>query len=152
MLAQWVALAYREAFQAARREPLITLGLAPLEAPEFEAVVLGQLGEPRLATAIAADIAGPLSRARALDTDTKGALCDVHRRVGAAILFESSGDRCSKVATLSELRFALGEPEVDHLHRHRRCGAGGARLLHPPGGGGWVSAQPPGHAAQGGER
>jgi len=41
-------------------------------------------------------------------------LRDIHRRVGAAILFESSGGQIDKVAHLPELRFALGEPpEVD---------------------------------------
>ncbi len=113
MLAQWVSLAYREGFQTARREPLITLGSAPFEAPEFKAVVLGQLGEPKLAAAIETDIAGAMSRARVLDADTKGALRDIHRRVGATILFESSGGQVQKVAHLPELRFALGEPEVD---------------------------------------
>ena len=40
-------------------------------------------------------------------------LCDIHRRVGTAILFESSGGHLDKVAHLPELRFALGEPEVE---------------------------------------
>jgi hypothetical protein len=77
--------------------------------------VLGQLGESRLDTAILADIAGEPCHARALDADTpKGPLRDIHRRVGAAILFESSGGQIDKVAHLPELRFALGEPpEVD---------------------------------------
>lgn len=113
MLAQWVSLAYREGFQSARREPLITLGSAPLESPEFRAVILGQLGEPKLAAAIEADIAGGMSHARALDADTKGPLRDIHRRVGAAILFESSGGQVHKIAYLPELRFALVEPELD---------------------------------------
>jgi hypothetical protein len=113
MLAQWVSLAYREGFQTARREPLITLGSAPLGSPEFRGVVLGQLGEPKLAAAIEADIAGAMSHARALDADTKGPLRDIHRRVGTAILFESSGGQVHKVAYLPELRFALGEPEVE---------------------------------------
>jgi predicted AAA+ superfamily ATPase len=39
MLAQWISLAYREGFQKARREPLITLGSAPLEVPEFQGVI-----------------------------------------------------------------------------------------------------------------
>jgi hypothetical protein len=110
MLAQWVSLAAREHFEKARREPLITLGSAPLHIPEFRAVVLGQLGETRLDTAILADIAGEPCHARALDADTKGALRDIHRRVGTAILFESSGGQTDKVAHLPELRFALGEP------------------------------------------
>ena len=113
MLAQWVSQAARDQFEKARHEPLITLGSAPLDARVFRAVVLGQLGEARLDAAIEADLAGPTAHARALDVDTKGALRDLHRRVGTAILFESSGGQVDKVAHLPELRFALGEPEVD---------------------------------------
>lgn len=113
MLAQWISLAYREGYQRARREPLITLGSAPLEVLEFRAVILGQLGEARLDAAIEADIAGPHSHARALDADTTGPLKDIHRRVGSAIFFESSGGMVDKVAYLPELRFALGEPGLD---------------------------------------
>jgi len=97
----------------ARREPLITLGSAPLDVPAFRSVVLGQLGESRLLAAIDTDIAGERSHARALDADTTGVLRDIHRRVGTTILFESSGGQVHKVAHLPELRFALGEPEVD---------------------------------------
>jgi hypothetical protein len=113
MFAQWISFAYREGFTHARREPLITLGSAPLEIPEFRGVVLGQLGESRLVGAIDADIAGEHSHARALDADTKGPLKYIHRRVGTTILFESSGGQVDKVAHLPELRFALGEPEVE---------------------------------------
>ena len=113
MLAQWISWAAREHFQGARTEPLITLGSAPLHVPEFRAVVLGQLAEARLDVAIDADIAGPLAHAQALDADATGALRNIHRRVGAAILFESSGGQVDKTAHLPELRFALGEPEVD---------------------------------------
>lgn len=113
MLAQWISWAAREQFTKARTEPLITLGSAPLDVPDFRALVLGQLGEARLDVAIEADVAGPLAHAKALDLDTRGALRDIHRRVGAAILFESSGGQVDKVAHLPELRFALGEPEVD---------------------------------------
>ncbi len=113
MLAQWISWAYQKSHQRAGQEPLITLGSAPLEVAEFRATILGQLGEQRLEAAIMADIAGANSRARALDADTKGALRDIHRRVGTAILFESSGGMTDKYAHLPELRFALGEPEVD---------------------------------------
>ena len=113
MLAQWVSWAARQHFQQARTEPLITLGSAPLHVPEFRAVVLGQLGEQRLDVAIAADIASDTAHARALDADTRGPLRDIHRRVGSAILFESSGGQVEKVAHLPELRFALGEPDVE---------------------------------------
>lgn len=113
MLAQWISWAYREHFVGARREPLITLGSAPLQVPDFLSVILGQLGEPRLLAAIDADISGPQSHAKALDVDTQGPLKEIHRRVGTAILFESSGGQVEKLGHLPELRFALGEPEVD---------------------------------------
>ncbi len=113
MLAQWISWAAREQFQQARTEPLITLGSAPLHVPEFRAVVLGQLGESRLDVAIDADLAGPMAHAKSLDVDATGPLRDIHRRVGATILFESSGGQVDKVAHLPELRFALGEPDVD---------------------------------------
>ena len=113
MLAQWISWAAREQFTRARTESLITLGSAPLDVPEFRAVVLGQLGESRLDVAIDADLAGPMAHTRSLDADATGALRDIHRRVGTAILFESSGGQVDKVAHLPELRFALGEPEVE---------------------------------------
>ena len=89
------------------------MGSAPLDVAEFRATVLGQLGESRLESAITTDIAGEMARARALDADAKGSLKEIHRRVGATILFESSGGMVDKYAHLPELRFALGEPEVD---------------------------------------
>jgi hypothetical protein len=113
MLAQWISIASQEGFRKARTEALITLGSAPLDVPEFRAAILGQLGEPRLSPAIETDIAGEHSHSRALDADSSGPLRDIHRRVGAAILFESSGGQIDKVAHLPELRFALGEPDVD---------------------------------------
>ncbi|MGH8479839.1 MAG: DUF499 domain-containing protein [Gammaproteobacteria bacterium] len=113
MLAQWIAIAAQDAFRKARTEPLITLGSAPLSEPGFRSVVLGQLGESRLVAAIDTDLAGELAHAKALDADTKGPLRDIHRRVGTVILFESSGGQTDKVAHLPELRFALGEPELD---------------------------------------
>ncbi len=113
MLAQWISWAQKDGFQKARTEPLITLGSAPLDVPEFRSVVLGQLGESRLQFAIDTDIAGNHAHARALDVDTKGPLKGLHRRVATAILFESSGGMVDKVAHLPELRFALGEPDVD---------------------------------------
>ncbi len=145
MLAQWISWAYRTGFTEARREPLITLGSAPLEVPEFRSIVLGQLGESRLVAAIDSDLSGAQSHARALDADTKGALRNIHRRVGTTILFESSGGQVDKVAHLPELRFALGEPEVDTTsvdtaaftledksYFIRRVGSDGFKISHQP--------------------
>jgi hypothetical protein len=145
MLAQWISWAHKDGFSKARNEPLITLGSAPLDAPEFRSVVLGQLGESRLVAALDADIAGAHAHARALDADTKGALRDIHRRVGATVLFESSGGQVDKTAHLPELRFALGEPEIDttsvdtaaftledRSYFLRRVGSDGFKISHQP--------------------
>jgi len=145
MLAQWISWASRNQLTAARREPLITLGSAPLEVPEFRSVVLGQLGESRLLAAIDSDISGEHSHAKALDVDTKGTLEDIHRRVAKTIFFESSGGQAEKVAHLPELRFALCEPDIDttsidtaaHALEDksffiRRTGSDGFRITHKP--------------------
>jgi len=145
MLAQWISWAYRTGFTEARREPVITLGSAPLDVPEFRSVVLGQLGESRLVAAIDSDISGAQSHARALDADIKGALRNIHRRVATTILFESSGGQIDKVAHLPELRFALGEPDVDTTsvdnaafaledksYFIRRVGSDGFKISHQP--------------------
>src|SRR5438309_379734 len=66
MLAQWISWAANDSFRKARNEPLITLGSAPLEVPDFRSVILGQLGEPRLVAAIDADISGGQAHAKAL--------------------------------------------------------------------------------------
>ena len=113
MLAQWLSRLYASHHQQARAEPLITLGSAPLEDRSFRATILGQLGEPRLTTAIEADLSADTAHARALDADTKGPLHDIHRQVGTAILFECSGGQTDRAAHLPELRFALGSPQID---------------------------------------
>lgn len=147
MLAQWISGAYREGYQSARREPLITLGSAPLNLSEFRAVVLGQLGEPRLVGAIDADIAGDQSHSKALDaiSDASGVLERIHQRVATTILFESSGGMTDKAAHLPELRFALGGPGLDTTSIDtatialnekcfflRRVGSDGYRFGHQP--------------------
>lgn len=145
MLAQWISWAHRDGFTKARTEPLITLGSAPLDVSDFAGVVLGQLGESRLSTAIDADIAGVQAHARALDADSKGTVRDIHRRVGTTMLFESSGGQVERVAHLPELRFALGEPSIDttsvdtaamaleeRSYFLRRVGTDGYRISYRP--------------------
>jgi len=145
MLAQWISWAYRTGFAEARREALITLGSAPLDVPDFRGVALGQLGDPRLVTALDSDVCGPQSHARTLDADTKGALRSIHRRAGTVIFFESSGGQKDRVAHLPELRFALGEPDLDTTsvdtaalaleeksYFVRRVGSDGFKITHQP--------------------
>lgn len=145
MLAQWISWAYQDGFHKARKEPLLTLGSAPLQDMAFRSAVLGQLGESRLVAAIDADISGAHSHARALDADTHGPLHDIHRRVATVILFESSGGQIDKLAHLPELRFALGEPAIDTTsvdnaalllesksYFIRKLGTDGFRIHHKP--------------------
>ena len=82
-----------------------------------------------------------------------GPLRDIHRRVGATILFESSGGQVDKVAHLPELRFALGEPEVETTtNRQRRGCSGDIWVLHAQGGDRWVSHPPPSDVEEGRQR
>ncbi|MCG2778998.1 MAG: DUF499 domain-containing protein [Desulfobacterales bacterium] len=145
MLAQWISWAYKDGYTSARTEPLITLGSAPLHVSEFRSIVLGQVGESRLGAALDADIAGTHCHAGALDADTKGALKGIHKRVGVTIFFESTGGQTEKIAHLPELRFALGEPEIDTTSVDnaafaledksffiRRVGSDGFKITHQP--------------------
>jgi len=145
LLAQWISWAYRTQHEKARKEPLITLGSAPLDVRDFRSVVLGMLNEQRLEAAITVDIAGDNAHARTLDAGTNDALADIHRRTATAIFFESTGGQADRVAHLPELRFALGEPDVDTasvdnaadaLERRsfyiRKVGSDGFRIHHKP--------------------
>ena len=145
MLAQWISWALLKQLDQPRKEPLITLGSAPLGESDFRAVVLGQLGESRLDAALGADLTGETARCLPLDENARGPLYELHRRVGAAILFESSGGQVDKVAHLPELRFALGGPDLDttsidnaanaletNAFFIRRDGTDGYRIHHEP--------------------
>ena len=145
MFAQWISWAYKDGFKNARKEPLLTIGSAPLEVNDFRSLILAQLGEARLNVAIEADLSGEYANARALDAGRQGDLRELHRRVGAAILFESTGGQAEKVAHLPELRFALGDPDVDtasidsaafHLEAKafyiRKIGSDGYRIRYQP--------------------
>lgn len=118
LLAQWVSIAYSEAYRDAYQDPLITQGTAPLEDQFFRAAVLEQLGGEALHAAIIADIAGDQAHAERLDEDapeTQRRL-RIHRKVASAIFFESSGGQVRDRATLPEVRLAVGQPDLDLGH------------------------------------
>jgi hypothetical protein len=100
MLALWLSRIYPRELQQNSR-------------PDFRAVVLRQLGEPRLGAAVDADIAATHSHAAALDADLKGVNRGIHRKVGAAIFFECSGGQTDRAAHQPELRFALAAPDIE---------------------------------------
>ncbi len=116
LLALWVSRAYHDGFQGAHKDPLITLGTAPLEDSFFRPAVLEQLGESRLEGAITTDIAGKKDAhalrldAEAVESIRKGRL---HRKVATTIFFESNGGQARAEATLPEIRLAVAEPGLD---------------------------------------
>ncbi len=116
LLALWVSHAYVEGYKGAHKDPLITLGTAPLDNPTFRAAVFEQLGESRLEGAVTTDIAGK-DYAHALRLD-KVATAEVkkarlHRKVATAIFFESNGGQQRGEATQPEVRLAVAEPDLD---------------------------------------
>lgn len=116
MLSLWVSSAYKEDYTRANRDPLITLGTAPLEDPLFRAEVFAQLGENRLEGAITTDICGKKdSHAVRLDAEANDAIkkARLHRKVSTAIFFESNGGMLRGESTLPEIRLAVAEPSLD---------------------------------------
>ena len=119
MLALWISQTYAAAYRGGHRDPLVTLGMAPLADPYFRAAVLEQLAETRLEGTILADIAGPEAHATRLDAASTGLRqFRLHQALATAIFFESSGGQSPQrqVATLPELRLALGRPELELGH------------------------------------
>jgi len=142
MLGLWIAQAYREGYRRAWREPLITLGSAPLYDREFRSKILEQLGETRLEAAIEYDIAGENAHAVALDKEAFGGAGRVrlHQRVATALFFESCGGMApDKAATLPDLRFAIADPETETALVDTAVQALAARCyyLRPVGVAGW---------------
>jgi predicted AAA+ superfamily ATPase len=118
MLALWVSQTYQAAYRGGRRDPLITLGAAPLEDPAFRATILEQLGESRLEATITTDIAGTEAHAVQLDQAALPAIqgARLHRAVASAIFFESSGGQVREEATLPEVRLDLDGPDFELGH------------------------------------
>ena len=113
MLAQWISKAVEDGYQRRGGNRSSLSALRRWTSPSSAASCSGNSANrgfwlPSTRTSPATDPTPGRS-----DADTTGALRDIHRRVGTTILFESSGGQVHKVAHLPELRFALGEPEVD---------------------------------------
>src|SRR6266542_163118 len=116
LLALWVARAYEQGFKDAHRDPLIGLGTAPLDDPQFRAAMFEQLGEHKLEAAVTTDICGKKdSHAIRLDKEAMEAIgkTRLHRKVAASIFFESNGGMTRAEATIPEIRLAVAEPELE---------------------------------------
>lgn len=116
LLALWVSRAREEGYRGAHKDPLISLGTAPMEDPMFRAAVFDQLGEARLEPAVTTDIAGK-GHAHALRLDAEGTAevkkARLHRKVATSVFFESNGGQRRGEATLPEVRLAVAEPSLD---------------------------------------
>lgn len=116
MMALWVSSAYKKGYEGAHKDPLITLGTAPLDDELFRRVVFEQLGEDKLDVAVIADICGkPDSHAVQLDKESTDAIkkARLHQKVATAVFFESNGGQSKGETTLPEIRAAVSEPGLD---------------------------------------
>ena len=110
MMALWVSSAYKKGYEGAHKDPLISLGTAPLNSDFFRNVVFKQLGEDRLETAVLADISGETSHAFQLDKSANDAIRKgrLHQKVATAVFFESNGGQSKAYTNIGEIRAAVG--------------------------------------------
>ena len=116
MMALWVSRAYVDGFKGAHKDPLISLGTAPLSDDLFRNVVFEQLGEEKLKVAVDADISGKTdSHAVQLDKEATDAIkkARLHQKVATVIFFESNGGQSKGETTLPEVHAAVAEPDLD---------------------------------------
>lgn len=116
LLALWVANAYPAGFKGAHKDPLIGMGTAPLEDPLFRSAIFEQLGGARLEGAVTTDICGKKdSHAVRLDKEAVETIrkARLHQKVATTIFFESNGGQAKTEATLTEIRLAVAEPDLD---------------------------------------
>jgi hypothetical protein len=116
LLAMWVARAYSEGTKKLHKDPIITLGTAPLEDSIFRREVFAQLGNDKVEAAVITDIAGqPGAHAVRLDQEAHEAVrkARLHQQVASVIFFESNGGTVKAEATTTEIRFAVGAPGIE---------------------------------------
>ncbi len=118
MLALWVSHAFQEEHRKAAREPLITLGLAPLENPTFRAAIFEQLGSSELEIPVTTDITGKAeAHAVRLDKEATDAIrqAQLHRKAATTIFFESNGgmSQAKADASVPEIKTGVCGPEMN---------------------------------------
>ena len=118
LLALWVAHNYQDEHRKNTREPLISLGLAPLDDPLFRSALFEQLGGDRLEVPVTTDIVGKSdAHGVRLDKEATAAVkkAQLHRKAATTIFFESNGgmDQSRAEATLPEIKTSVGGPDVN---------------------------------------
>jgi hypothetical protein len=116
MLALWVAHNFQEEHRKVSGEPLLTLGLAPLQDPTFRAALFEQLGNDNLEVPVTTDIAGKGdAHGMRLDKEANETIrkAQLHRKVATTIFFESNGgmSQSRADASLPEIKAAIGCPD-----------------------------------------
>ena len=118
-LALWVSRAYQDGYKGNHRDPLVGLGTAPLDDPQFRAAMFEQLGEHRLEAAVTTDICGKNdSHAVRLDNEAIEAIkkARLHRKVATTVFFESNGGMTRAEASAPEIRLSVADPDLDIGH------------------------------------
>ena len=118
LLALWVARNHQEEHRKATREPLITLGLAPLQDPTFRAALFEQLGSDALEVPVTTDIIGKSdAHAVQLDREADDAVkkAQLHRKVATTIFFESNGgmSQTKADASVPEIKTGVFGPDTN---------------------------------------
>jgi hypothetical protein len=118
LLALWVAHNHQDEHRKATREPLITLGLAPLQDPTFRAALFEQLGSDGLEIPVTTDVIGKTdAHAVRLDREAGEAIekAQLHRKVATTIFFESNGgmSQARADATLPEIKTGVFGPDMN---------------------------------------
>jgi predicted AAA+ superfamily ATPase len=119
LLALWVANNFQEDHRKNSQEPLITLGLAPLDNPLFRAAIFEQLGSSELEIPVTADITGKTSQSHSLRLDKAATdaikKAQLHRKVATTIFFESNGgqSQARAEASLPEIKTNVCGPDVN---------------------------------------
>lgn len=119
LLALWVANNFQEDHRKNSQEPLITLGLAPLDNPLFRAAIFEQLGSSELEIPVTADITGKTSESHSLKLDKEASdairKSQLHRKVATTIFFESNGgqSQAKAEASLPEIKTNVCGPDVN---------------------------------------
>ena len=119
LLALWVSHNFKKEHWTVSQEPLITVGLAPIDDPIFRAAILEQLGSNDLETPVTVDIGGKQTDSNSLRLDKEATeairKAQIHRKVATTIFFESNGgmSQSRAEATLPEIKSDVGGPDVN---------------------------------------
>ena len=119
LLALWVAHNFKEDHNRTTKDPLIMLGSAPLNDPQFRAAVFEQLGSSELEAPVTTDISGKLGESHSLKLDKEATeaikKAQMHRKVATTIFFESNGGQSQNraEASIAEIKTSVCGPEYN---------------------------------------